>query len=293
VLWLEPKHGLTVLAQPKDPPRSPDKIYLQVWLACAVGALVVALLVVARWRINLMRLGSQNQTQGSRLAEAERELQRLNDSRERLGRDLHDRIIQSIYALGLNIDHCARSAKLEPDQVEARLNAALTDVNGVISELRNVILGLETNAIQPAEFRTALKSLALALGAEGSNRIRLDIDENAQAALTPAQATELVHIGREALSNSIRHGAAATTSFSLERRDNELRFTVEDDGRGFNVKAAEGNGFGLRNMAKRAQHLGANFTIRSEEGRGTRVVLDIPCQKQHFSSHESRTRVDR
>jgi signal transduction histidine kinase len=222
------------------------------------------------------------------LQNAERELTKIKEARDRLGRDLHDHIIQSIYAIGLNLED-SRQTLAHPEKIDGRLKAALAEINEVIRQLRNVILGLETSTIQPREFRTALKSLAVTLGLGQSSRIRLDIDQPALDSLSPAQATELVHIAREAMSNSIRHGQAETTTIRLHAERDSLQFSVEDDGKGFNPsatdpKTTDTQGYGLRNMAKRAEDLGAKFTIVAQEGIGTRIVLDIPRQKQHFSN---------
>ena len=216
----------------------------------------------------------------------EREVSHLKDARERLGRDLHDHIIQSIYAVGLKLEDTRQSFS-DPKKTDLGIKTALAEINDVIRELRNLILGLESNTIQPKEFRTALKSLALTLGHAESSRIRLDIDQAAVDALSPLQATELIHVAREAMSNSIRHGRAETTTLGLHPHQDWLRFTVEDDGRGFDPKAMETKGYGLRNMAKRAEELGAKYTITAQEGLGTRIVLDIPKQKQHFSNSEA------
>ena len=251
-------------------------------LAAGIGALVIGGFLA--WRgYHARGLALAGNRASSERAEAlQKEVGQLKEARERLGRDLHDHIIQSIYAVGLNLEDC-RQVLGEPGKAEPRLRTALTDINGVIRELRNAILGLETNAIQPQEFRTALKSLGLTLGDDKANRIRLDIDQGAVDLLTTGQATELVHIAREAMSNSVRHGKAHTTTFSLHMQPESIRFVVDDDGRGFNVEGSEGKGYGLRNMAKRAEALGAKFTVQSQEGAGTRIVLDIPKQNQHFS----------
>lgn len=284
VLWINSKGSINMVAAPRAVAPNAGDWHTTLLIISTIAALVFAAGVVLYAHRNGKRLKFLVESNSLKLNETERELHRLNQARETLGRDLHDRIIQSIYGIGLNIDDCAVSVQADPNKVENRLRAALRDVNTVIAELRNVILGLETNAIQPREFRTALKSLALALGREDASRIRLRIDEEALASLSPTQATELVHVAREALSNSIRHGGAQTTSFCLELREDKVTFSIEDDGRGFNPKTAERKGFGLRNMAKRSEQLGAYFSISSEEGQGTRVVLDIPRQKQHLSS---------
>jgi signal transduction histidine kinase len=217
-----------------------------------------------------------------RLVESEKEIAQLKESRERLGRDLHDNIIQSIYAVGLKLEDC-RHSLTDSNRLDSRLKSALTEINDVIRELRNVLGGLESNTIQPKEFRTALKSLALTLGHEKSNRFRLELDQSAIDALNPTQATELIHIAREAVSNSVRHGEAQTTTVSLTPLEDQIRFSIEDDGKGFDPQRTDHTGYGLRNMAKRAENLGAKFTIHAQNGVGTRIVLDIPKQKQHLS----------
>lgn len=294
-IWLASADHLTVLQRPGPAAPTPAEVIPGALLALAALAATAVLAIGAvawRSRSNARQAAAQNHSIAERLDLAEKELTQLKDARERLGRDLHDHIIQSIYAVGLNIEDC-RQMLTDPAVAESRLRTTLTDINAVIRELRNVILGLETNAIQPQEFRTALKSLALTLGAEKSNRIRLDLDHPAVDLLTAVQATEIIHLAREALSNSVRHGRAETTTLSLHNLEQSIRFTVDDDGCGFDPATTESTGYGLRNMAKRAEDIGAKFTVHSQKGAGTRIVLDIPKQKQHFSNSESRSRINR
>ena len=288
-LWLAPTNAITVLHKPPLGASGQSS-----GLLIAIGLALTLLLAACAWIAtkNSRHARSVADAQIDQINAAEKEIARLKEARERLGRDLHDHIIQSIYAVGLNLEEC-RQILADPARAGARLQTTLTEINEVIRELRNVILGLETNTIQPQEFRTALKSLALTLGHEKSNRIRLDINQAALDSLSPAQATELIHIAREAMSNSLRHGHAQTTTLTLQPFHDGLRFSVEDDGKGFNPETADGTGYGLRNMAKRSEDLGAKFTITAQEGLGTRIVLDIPKQKQHFSPSEPRSRINR
>lgn len=296
-LWLNASNSLEMLAPPPPPMGAPSSATERnVQTFALIGTAAWALFFTgAAWRSSRIAKEKARELQGAhdRALQFERNLDMLNEARERLGRDLHDSAIQAIYAVGLNIDDCTQQLRTNPERVESRLKSAMGDINAVIRELRNVILGLETSAIQPKEFRTALKSLSLALGHEKSNRMRLDIDQSAVELLSPMQATELIHIAREGLSNSLRHGNATTTTFSLHSAEGRIRFTVEDDGCGFDARAPARSGFGLRNMAKRAEHLGAILTISSELGKGTRIVLDIPRQKQHFSDSEPNPRSHR
>lgn len=289
-LWVNQRADVVVLT-PAPPEAS--QVKREKGFALAAGGLLLLGGMALAFERKAARAAAARQAAQQRVAELDREVHRLTDARERLGRNLHDQVIQSIYAVGLNVDDCSQLLVKEPEKARSRLKTALMDINGVIRELRNVILGLETSDIQPQEFRTALKSIALALGEDKSNRMRLNLDQEALDSLTPAQATELIHIAREALSNSIRHGRAQTTTFDLHATPENILFSVEDDGCGFNPEKVSGSGFGLRNMAKRAENLGANFTIHAQEGDGTRIVLDIPRQKQHLSKSESRSRLNR
>jgi signal transduction histidine kinase len=284
-IWIRSTNDFAILSRPSAALTNLSPGKARYVLPTAAACLAIGVLLA--WRGLAARRFAQE-----RVDDLRRDLVQMQESRERLGRNLHDHIIQSIYAMGLNIEEC-RQLLNEPAKAEPRLRSALGEVNGVIRELRNVIQGLETNAIQPAEFRTALKSLALMLGDEKSSRVRLDLEQEALDSLTPPQATELVHIAREAVSNSVRHGKAVTTTFGLHILAGRLHFSIEDDGCGFRVETAESKGYGLRNMAKRAEALGAEFSIHSQEGTGTRIVLDIPKQKQHFSNSESRARINR
>jgi signal transduction histidine kinase len=291
-LWVNSEKDVPILKKALAAADSGGARYLPAACAAAVAASLALAGLLWAARKNAAVASAALQTNAEDLHQLQKEVAQLREGRERLGRDLHDHIIQSIYAVGLNLED-SRQNLIDPAKTEERLKTALAEINEVIRELRNVILGLETSTIQPQEFRTALKSLALTLGHANSTRVRLNIDQDALDKLSPAQATELVHIAREAISNSIRHGQAETTTLSLHRYQDWVRFAVEDDGKGFDGEQRETKGFGLRNMAKRAEGLGAKFTISAQEGLGTRIVLDIPKQKQHFSNSEPRSIANR
>ncbi len=215
------------------------------------------------------------------LRESEQQLRKSVEEREQIGRDLHDGIIQSIYAVGLNLDDCRRMVRKEPAEVETRLQKVLADLNAVIRDVRSFILGLESDLLKGQEFKTALKSLVLTLGEPHSSRFLLQIDSASSGSLSPKQATNLLHVAREAISNSVRHANAQRTVLSLQKHNEHIRFEVQDDGEGFNSDSTEHHGYGLRNMAARAQELGAGFAVISKIGEGTRIVLDIPLKSGH------------
>ncbi|NJN36921.1 MAG: hypothetical protein HC794_07515, partial [Nitrospiraceae bacterium] len=85
----------------------------------------------------------------------------------------------------------------------------------------------------------------------------------------------LINIVREGLSNSIRHSHATRITVSLGRLVGSIRLTIIDNGIGFNPKSVHGVGHGLENMAARAVKVGGLFAVRSEPGKGTRILLDL------------------
>ncbi len=210
------------------------------------------------------------------LQESERRLRRSLEEREQLGRDLHDGIIQSIYAIGLGLQECRNLMKHDAALAEARLSRAITDLNAVIRDVRNFIGGLEPEALKGPGFQTALQSLVSTLDTGQSARFVFDIDSEAADRLNARQAAHLLQIAREAMSNSLRHAQAKTTRVSLNGENGCLRLEVSDDGVGFEPHSRTGRGHGLRNIAARAAELRARSEIFSAPGQGTRLRVDLP-----------------
>lgn len=210
------------------------------------------------------------------LWQSEHELRRALQERERLGQDLHDNIIQSIYAVGLGLEDCRRQLPDHPPLAEERLAKAMTQLNAVIRDVRDFILGLEPDLLKGQTFKEALRLLVDELGPALAEHFHLEVDPQAASLLDARQTTQLLYIVREALSNCVRHALAQTTTVSLHKQNGCIRLEVRDDGRGFDVNAIPCAGQGLRNIAARAQDLHARLAINSRPAQGTAVVLDIP-----------------
>jgi len=210
------------------------------------------------------------------LRDSEQRLRRSLEERVRIGRDLHDGIIQSIYAIGLGLGDCRRMMKENPVEAEAKLAKAVIDLNVVIRDVRNFIVGLEPEALKGREFKTALESLVAGMNESHAAQFSFNIDRQAADRLSAGQATHLLQIAREVLSNSLRHARANSTMVSLQMRDGSVRLEVRDDGVGFDQANLNGTGFGLRNIEARARELGARKEIDSTPGKGTRVTIEIP-----------------
>ena len=228
---------------------------------------------------------SRTQVEGE-LRLSEQRLQAAIEERERLARDLHDGMIQTIYAIGLNIEECSCSAPANATELRRHLGKIKGDLNRVIEEVRNFILGIESPTVTGSEFKTALKSMVLTIAESHRGKVRLEVDRHVAEELSPEQATQLLHIAREAMANSFRHSEADRVVFSLLQHSAHLRFEIRDNGKGFDVNLPAGRGLGLRNMAARAAEMGAAYSMVSEIGSGTRITLDLPPRKGISSTHE-------
>ena len=205
--------------------------------------------------------------------------QLLNRSLEeqiRLGRDLHDGIIQSLYAAGLVIESARTVAKTDLGEADRRLAQLLQTLNQTIRDVRTYIVGLAPENLRQLSFGQALDSLVTELGAGHEAHFDLKIDDAASIQLSPAQSTEALHVAREAISNSLRHGKATRVTVRLHSSEGEVCLLIQDDGTGFDPAARSRSGHGLRNIQARAADLGATIQVNSRPADGTRVVLTFP-----------------
>jgi signal transduction histidine kinase len=217
------------------------------------------------------------------LRASEMRLRQSLEDRVRLGQDLHDGIIQSIYAIGLNLGECQKLLGEEPQEAAQRLGKSITDLNAVIREVRHFIGGLEPGAFKVKEFTTALQSLTAAMGETTDLEFSFDVEAEAVQHLSANQATQLLYIAREAISNSVRHGQSRTTTVSMRTNADGVRLEVRDDGVGFDLATLSRQGLGLRNIEARARELGAACRIVSAPGQGTAVRVEIPGEKLYAS----------
>lgn len=218
----------------------------------------------------------QRQTEEA-LRQRERDLRAALEERERISQDLHDGILQSLYAIGLGIESCKPFIKQRQSQrALALMEQAIRQLNHVMAEIRNFIAGLESRVLPEGDFATALRSLVQTMTASQPIRCRVVVDDPAARLISTEQALQLLNIVREALSNSLRHGRATKATVSLKSLTRSVRLSVIDNGVGFDPAHATGIGHGLANMDARARRMGGRFAVRSQPGRSTRITIDLP-----------------
>lgn len=198
------------------------------------------------------------------------------DEKVRLGRDLHDGIIQSLYAVGLTVESARVILREDPAEADQRLEKSRAALNNAIREVRAYITGLTPGQLHRAGFTHAVNALATELGAGRTADFDVKIDEDATARLTAEQAVEALQITREAISNALRHGGASRVTVRVHQSDHEVCLLVQDNGTGFDAAARREGGHGLGNMHARAGRVGATLRVTSRPGEGSRVIATLP-----------------
>ncbi|WP_455245856.1 sensor histidine kinase [Petrachloros mirabilis] len=198
------------------------------------------------------------------------------EERERLSQDLHDNLLQSLYAVGMGLEVTKQKIPRSSPTNVKRLEDSVTQLNGVIRDLRGFIPRMAVPAATVEGLADGLRSLAQSFTSTGSGSIAISIDEIAANPLSPEQGIQVLAIAKEALSNSMRHSKAAKRSLSLSQNQRGSQLKIEDNGVGFTVNNRRFHGMGIKNMRARARKLGAKLSIVSARGKGTRVTLMIP-----------------
>jgi len=205
---------------------------------------------------------------------AQSDLRRLGlmEERERIAKELHDGIIQSLFAVGMDLQGTALVSG--STEVSGRIEHAVEELDGVIRDLRNYIFGLRPGILADRQLDQALRNLGEEMRAGLPQAIDVQIDAAVAASLS-SRSTDIVQLTREALSNVARHAQAKSASVRLERRGSEAVLTVQDDGVGFRP-GVNPAGNGLLNMRERAARLGGSLNVTSAVGKGTTLRIAFP-----------------
>jgi signal transduction histidine kinase len=196
------------------------------------------------------------------------------DERDRISRELHDSIIQSIYAVTLSLDDVAELAREAPAEAAERVDEAIDALHGVIRDIRNFIFGLRPFLLDSGGLLDGLRTLADELRRNTATEVEVVGDEPDD--LPMRVVAELLAVAREALANVARHSGAGHSWVLLSAPDDDVRLEIVDDGRGLDPDAAVAGHHGLANMRSRAEALGGAFQISGNVGAGTRIIAVIP-----------------
>jgi signal transduction histidine kinase len=200
------------------------------------------------------------------------------EERERIGKDLHDGIIQGIYGVGLSLEDVPDLMDENQDEAKARIERAIERLNLTIRDIRNFIFGLRPELLEQVGLVGGLAALADEFRLNTMVDVELFADDDHDLDLPPEPTLQLLHIAREGLSNTARHANASRASLVVRAEGTgEVVLEVSDNGRGFTVEKQRGPSHqGLPNMRARAAALGGSFQILSAPGAGTRIIVRVP-----------------
>jgi signal transduction histidine kinase len=203
------------------------------------------------------------------------------EERERIGMDLHDGIIQSIYAVGLTLDYARMLVREDPRDVASRLEEAIDGLNAVIRDIRAYILDLQPARFQKADLAEGLGTLIREFKANTLAEAELQIEPEVLGHLDRVTSAALLRIAQEALANAGKHAHASRVLVSLRQLDGRIALHVIDNGRGFDPRKRKTTlGHGLSNMSERARQVGGELEVASSPGEGTTVTVWLPIARQ-------------
>jgi signal transduction histidine kinase len=208
----------------------------------------------------------------ARLRDELQQLALLRD-RERIARDLHDGVIQSLFGVGVALQ-AAESQDADDRLIRARVSDAMSAIDRIIIDVRSYVYRLRPSLLQRASLLDALQRLVGDVESRYGVIGVVECDDEAVDLLHPV-APEVVQMVRGALGNVAGHARALTCRVSLHREGEVVRIAVEDDGRGFDP-AQVSPGQGLDNLGDRARELDGWLLVHSSAGAGTTVEMLLP-----------------
>ena len=198
------------------------------------------------------------------------------EDQERIARDLHDTVIQRLFATGLTLQGVSR---LTTEPATGRVMTAVDDLDTTIRQIRTVIFGLERAAGTPP---IGLRSRILDLCAEAGRGLGFDptvaFDGPIDTIVPADVADDVTTVLREALSNVSRHAAAHAVSVRVVADGDEIDVVVTDDGSGYEAADRQRGGRGLENMAERARRRGGRFEIAATPSGGSCLRWTVPIR---------------
>lgn len=216
--------------------------------------------------------------ENEKLNEALRDVAVLEE-RERISMELHDGVIQSIYAVGLSLQGSVALMGRDPDKAQSRIDQAISELDNVVRDVRGYIFELKPKIVDEVGLAEAIKGLVKELEVNTLAHARVAVNEEACIALDPDQQNHVVQIVREVLSNIARHAQASEISLTFGIEDDQVLLAIEDNGVGFDIESVK-KGHGLDNMRYRASVLGGSIEIERRDRSGTVHKLHIPLERK-------------
>ena len=191
--------------------------------------------------------------------------------RNRLARDLHDAVSQTLFSASLIADVLPKLWEKKPEVARQKLDELRLLTRGALSEMRTLLLELRPSSLIEMDLADLIRHLTNAFAGRTRIPIKVSVDGMADSSF---EVKEVIYrVAQESLNNINKHAQASEVIFNVLRFENEIRLEVQDNGRGFNPQQVPLESLGLGIMRERAASIGAKLTIESSIGSGTRVEL--------------------
>lgn len=264
-------YRFTVLARNNDgvwseraasfPFRLLPHFYQTYWFAAAAIALLCVLAYgTYRWRVR----------------DVEARFSAVLEERNRIAREIHDTLAQGFVAVSVQLEIVSRMLASSAEDARDHLNSARGMVRESLSEARAAIWALRSHSTEKEDLAARLSKMAHQATLSSQTKVRLEV-RGTYRPLERDLEDELVRIGREAVTNAVRHADAENIDIELAFEVKRLRMTIADDGHGFAVEKinlSSAGHFGLQGMRERADRINADLTVKSTIGKGTKVSLE-------------------
>jgi signal transduction histidine kinase len=235
----------------------------------AYGVLLIGIYAEQRADLRALR-GANASLDRMRITESERA---ALEERTRLAREIHDGLAQQLWFAKLKFD---RLATLLPDEVESLSGEVSQALDSALAEARQATLTMRTSIDQELPLADMITRVVEDFAQRSGLRTDLHAAPEVPGAVPPRHQVELMRILQESLTNVRRHADATVVRVRVEVVDGALLLSISDNGRGFELSNARGDGFGLLGMEERAQLIGGHLQVTSAPSEGTLVELRLP-----------------
>ncbi len=210
----------------------------------------------------------------------------ITAERNRLARELHDAVTQTLFSANLIADVIPRIWKRNPEEGLQNLEELRQLTRGALAEMRTLLLEMRPEALERSDLKSLLTQLADAF--IGRVRVPVSVDIQGDCELTHEVKIVFYRVAQEALNNIAKHAGARQVDLHLECQPGQLNLRIKDDGLGFEAGSLTPDHMGIVIMRERASSIGARLEIESQVGQGTTVELDWgPARKEEIDEHAS------
>jgi signal transduction histidine kinase len=197
------------------------------------------------------------------------------EERDRISKELHDGVIQSIYSVGLSLQGAMSLADRDASATKKRMDEAIATLDDVVRDVRSYIFALQPKSVEERGLKRAIAELVRDLEVNTLVNATVSLDEQACARVPDEQVGDVIQVVREILSNIARHAQASEVGVYCSFIDGNFVVRIEGDGLGFDPESVD-RGHGLTNMEERATALGGRLEIEAREPKGMIHTLTVP-----------------